>query len=154
MLGPCVNALSVDGLLRRLGLRRGDRGARRSRWEAVALAVMRRPFAVLIPVLAGLFILGSPFFRLAQGVPDATVYPAGTPSRDAWVALVTEFRVGETTPIVVLVDPIDDPTSAAGIAAGMQYGDQLAGHDQIDRLEGPFWIPDPATGKPMTAAQS
>jgi len=153
MLGPRVNALSVDGLLRRLGLRRGDRGARRSRWEVVALAVMRRPFAVLIPVLAGLFILGSPFFRLAQGVPDATVYPAGTPSRDAWVALITEFRNGETTPIVVLVDPVDDPTSAAGIAAVRRYGDELAAHDSIDRVEGPFWITDPATGQPMTTEQ-
>jgi RND superfamily putative drug exporter len=153
MLGPRVNALSVDGLLRRLGLRRGDRGARRSRWEAVAHAVMARPFAVLIPVLAVLFVLGSPFFRLAQGVPDATVYPAGTPSRDAWVALITEFRNGETTPIVVLVDPVDSPTSAAGIAAVMQYGDELAAHDHIDRVEGPFSITDPATGKLLTADQ-
>ena len=151
MLGPRVNALSVDGLLRRLGLRRGDRGARRSRWEAVAHAVMARPFAVLIPVLAVLFVLGSPFFRLAQGVPDATVYPAGTPSRDAWVALITEFRNGETTPIIVLVDPVDSSTSAAGIAAVMQYGDELASHDHIDRVEGPFSISDPATGQPMTA---
>jgi len=153
MLGPRVNALSVDGLLRRLGLRRGDRRGRRSRWEAVAHAVMARPFAVLIPVLAVLFALGSPFFRLAQGVPDATVYPAGVPSRDAWVALTTEFRTGETTPIVVLVDPVDSPTSPAGIAAVMAYSNQLAAHDHIDRVEGPFSITDPATGAPMTAEQ-
>jgi RND superfamily putative drug exporter len=153
MLGPRVNALSVDGLLRRVGLRRGDPAARRSRWEAVAHAVMARPFAVLVPVLAVLFVLGSPFFRLAQGVPDATVYPAGTPSRDAWVALITEFRNGETTPIIVLVDPVASPTSAAGIAAVMRYGDELAAHDDIDRVEGPFSITDPATGQPMTADQ-
>ena len=55
MLGPRVNALSVGGLLRRLGGPRGDRGERaaESRWERVALAVMRRPIAVLVPVLAG-----------------------------------------------------------------------------------------------------
>jgi RND superfamily putative drug exporter len=154
MLGPRVNALSVDGLLRRIGLRRGERGERRSRWEAVAHAVMRRPFAVLIPVLLLLFALGSPFFRLAQGVPDATVYPPGVPSRDAWVALTTEFNLGETTPIVALVTPTDSiPTSAGSIAAVMAYGDKLAALQNIDRVEGPFTITDPATGKPMTADQ-
>jgi uncharacterized membrane protein YdfJ with MMPL/SSD domain len=152
MLGPRVNALSVDGLLRRLGLRRGDRGQRRSRWEAVAHAVMRRPFAVLIPVLAVLFVLGSPFFRLAQGVPDATVYPAGTPSRDAWVALTTEFRQGETTPIIALVKPTDgDPVSATSISAVMAYADRLVALDGIDRVEGPFSLTNPGTGLPMTA---
>jgi RND superfamily putative drug exporter len=154
MLGPRVNALSVDGLLRRLGLRRGDRAARTSRWEAVAHAVMRRPFAVLVPVLLVLFALGSPFFRLAQGVPDATVYPAGTPSRDAWVALTTEFRQGETTPIVALVNPADgNPTSAASIAAVLAYSDSVAALDGIDRVEGPFSVTNPATGKAMTPDQ-
>ncbi|HEX8024925.1 MAG TPA: MMPL family transporter [Candidatus Limnocylindrales bacterium] len=153
MLGPRVNSLSVDALLRRVGLRRGDAGARRSRWEAVARAVMGRPILVLVPVLALLLALGSPFSRLAQGVPDATVYPAGVPSRDAWVALQTEFRTGETTPIVVLVRPNGSPTGADAIAAVMAYADQLAGVDGIDRVEGPFAIPDPGTGQPMSAAQ-
>ena len=153
MLGPRVNALSVDGLLRRLGLRRGERTGG-SRWEAVAHAVMRRPFAVLVPVLLVLFALGSPFFRLAQGLPDATIYPAGVPSRDAWVALTTEFRQGETTPIVLLVEPADgNPTSEASISATMAYADRLAALDGIDRVEGPFAITNPATGAAMTAAQ-
>jgi len=153
MLGPRVNALSVDGLLRRLGLRRGDPSARSSRWEAVAHAVMRRPIAVLLPVLAVLFVLGSPFSRLAQGVPDATVYPAGVPSRDAWVALQTEFHQGETTPIVVLVNPAGPPTSADAISAVMAYSAALDGVDGIDRVEGPFSLTDPQTGKQMTSAQ-
>ena len=153
MLGPRVNALSVDGLLRRLGLRRGDRTGRTSRWETVAHAVMRRPFAVLVPVLLLLFALGSPFFRLAQGVPDATVYPAGVPSRDAWVALTTEFRQGETTPIVVLVEPAASPTSEAGILAVSRFAEQLASQANVDRVEGPFSLVNPATGKAMTPEQ-
>src|SRR5450759_5818015 len=80
MLGPRVNALSVRGLLRRLGIRADDGAVRRSRWEQVAHAVMRRPFGVLIPVLAILFVTGSPFLRIIQGVPDASIYPAGVPS--------------------------------------------------------------------------
>jgi uncharacterized membrane protein YdfJ with MMPL/SSD domain len=150
MLGPRVNALSVDGLLRRLGIRRGPLEAtRRSRWEQVAHAVMRRPFAVLVPVLAFLFLLGSPFLRLAQGVPDATVYPEGVPSRDAWVALQTEFRAGETTPIVVLIDTKASPTSVESIAAVAALSGRLADLDGVDRVEGPFSLTDPASGQAL-----
>ena len=152
MLGHRVNSLSVGGILRRLGLRRNQTDVvRRSRWERVAIGVMRRPFVVLIPVLALLLIVGSPYLRLTQGVPDATVYPAGVASRDAWVALQTEFRAGETTPIVILLDTKADPTSAESIAAVTAVAGRVAAVDGIDRVEGPFSIMDPATGQPMTA---
>lgn len=152
MLGPRVNALSVDGLLRRLRLRRGEPDPnRQSRWELVAHAVMRRPFTVLVPVLGFLFVLGAPFLRLQQGVPDATVYPEGVPSRDAWVSLRDDFRPGETTPIIILLDTAN-PTSEASIAAVMAAVDRVAALDGIDRVEGPFSLPDPATGQPLDAA--
>jgi uncharacterized membrane protein YdfJ with MMPL/SSD domain len=154
MLGHRVNSLSVGGLLRRLGLRRDQPGSvRGSRWERVAIGVMRRPFAVLIPVLALLLVVGSPYLRLTQGVPDATVYPAGVASRDAWVALQTEFRAGETTPIVILLDTKADPTSAQSIAAVSAVAGRVAAVGGIDRVEGPFSITDPATGQPMTPTQ-
>jgi uncharacterized membrane protein YdfJ with MMPL/SSD domain len=154
MVGPRVNSLSDAGLLRKLGLRRDRPDApRRSRWEQVALAVMRRPIVVLIPVLALLLVVGSPYLRLQQGVPDATVYPAGVASRDAWVALQTEFHAGETTPIVILLDTKDAPTSEASIAGVLATAERLAAIDGIDRVEGPFALTDPATGAAMTAAQ-
>jgi putative drug exporter of the RND superfamily len=106
---------------------------------------------VIVPVLVFLAVLGSPFFHLQQGVPDATVYPPGTASRDAWVALQTEFRAGETNPIIALVDtaaPATDPTS---IRAVMAYQAALAAVAGIDRVEGPFSVTNPATGQPMTA---
>ena len=67
MLGPRVNALSVSGLLARIGRPRDPDGLPHSRWERVAHAVMARPIAVLVPVLAVLLIAGSPFLRLEQG---------------------------------------------------------------------------------------
>jgi uncharacterized membrane protein YdfJ with MMPL/SSD domain len=152
MLGPRVNSLSVAGLLRRLGLRGGMDRTRRSRWEAVAHAVMRRPIAVLVPVLAFLIVLGSPYLRLQQGIPDATVSPPGVSSRDAWVALQTEFRAGETTPIVILLDSgTGSPTSAATISAVQALSDRLDGLGGIDRVEGPFSLVNPLTGQPMAA---
>jgi len=153
MLGPRVNALSVAGLLRRLGLRGGMEETRGSRWEQVAHAVMRRPFAVLVPVLAFLLLVGSPYLRLQQGIPDATVYPAGVSSRDAWVALQTEFRAGETTPIVILLDTEDSPTSEASIAAVAAATDRLTVLGGIDRVEGPFSLTNPATGAAMAPAE-
>ena len=59
-----------------------------------------------------LLVLGLPFFRLVQGVPDASAYPAGLESRDAYVAIQSEFPKGETSPIVALVTVTGDPTSA------------------------------------------
>jgi RND superfamily putative drug exporter len=114
---------------------------------------MRRPILVLVPVLAFLLVVGSPYLQLQQGVPDATVYPKGVASRDAWVALQTEFRAGETTPIVILLDTKDAPTSAASIGAVMATTERLAAVEGIDRIEGPFALTDPATGSAMTAAQ-
>ena len=157
VLGPRVNALSVGGLVRRIRGRIGGSTdgpvARRSRWERVALGVMRRPFAVLVPVLIALFIAGSPFLRLQQGVPDASIFPAGLPSRDAWVALMSDFRPGETSPIDLLVDTARAPTDAASIQAVMDYSVAVAKVDGVDRVEGPFNLTDPATGSALTAAQ-
>jgi uncharacterized membrane protein YdfJ with MMPL/SSD domain len=154
MLGPRANALSVAGLLRRLGLRRDDPNAERpSRWEGVAHWVMRHPIAVLVPTLALLLVVGSPYLRLQQGIPDATVMPAGVPSRDAWVSLQKDFHAGETTPIVVLLDAKDDPLSEASIAGAQAMASGLAAVDGIDRVEGPFALTNPATGQAMSAAE-
>ena len=154
MLGHRVNALSLGGLLRRFrSVSDQVAPARASRWERVAHGVMRRPFAVLVPTLAILLIAGSPFLRLEQGVPGAEIYPAGVESRDAYVALQTEFAPGETTPIVILAGVTGDPTSAANIAAVTALAGAVDGLDGIDRVEGPFAIRDPQTGAELTAEQ-
>ena len=154
MLGHRVDSLSVGGLLRRLGLRRGDPDVERdSRWERVAHWVMRHPIAVLVPTLAFLLVVGSPYLRLQQGIPDATVMPSGVASRDAWVALQTEFRAGETTPIIVLLDTKDDPLTEGSIAGVQAVAGELEAVDGIDRVEGPFTLTNPATGAAMTAAE-
>jgi putative drug exporter of the RND superfamily len=155
MLGPRVNALSVGGLVRRFrpAAMATDGGARESRWERMAHWVMRRPVLVLVPTLALLLAAGTPFLRLQQGVPGAEIYPAGLESRDAYVALQTEFPRGETTPIVVLADVPGSPTEPANVAALVALADDLGALDGVDRVEGPFSMVDPATGRPMAAEQ-
>jgi RND superfamily putative drug exporter len=154
MLGPRVNALSLGALVRRV--RSSGDGAELhpgSRWERLALAVMRRPLAVIAPVLVVLLIAGSPVLHLEQGVPGAEIYPPGVESRDAYVALQTEFAPGETTPIVILADVPASPTDPDTIRALMAYADRLTQLDGIDRVEGPYSIRNPQTGEPLSAAQ-
>jgi putative drug exporter of the RND superfamily len=154
MLGHRVNALSIGGLRHRFRpIADGVEVARTGRWERVARGVMRRPIAVLIPTLAFLLILGLPFLRLVQGVPGAEIYPAGVESRDAYVALQTEFAPGETTPIIVLADVAGSPTSIENIRALDAYAARVDGLEGIDRVESPFIIRDPATGALLTPEQ-
>ena len=151
MLGPRVNALTLGGLVRRF------RSAPdlveptpSSRWERLAHGVMRRPITVLVPTLAVLVIAGSPVLRLEQGVPGAEIYPVGVESRDAYVALQTEFAPGETTPIVILADVPGSPTEPDTISALARYAARLEDVDGIDRVEGPFTITNPQTGQPFS----
>ena len=151
MLGPRVNSLSLGGLFRRLGWRPSATGGHR--WEWVARVVMRRPVAVLLPVLAVLFLVGSPFFRLVQGVPDASIYPPGMESRDAYIALQTEFPTGETTPIIVLATVQGDPTTAANATALAAYAASLARLDGVTRVESPYSLADATSGAALTPEQ-
>jgi len=151
MLGHRVNALSLQGLMRRLRGTPQQAAATRSRWETVARAVMRRPVLVLVPTLALLLAAGAPFLRLQQGVPGAEIYPAGLESRDAYVALQTEFPRGETTPIVVLATVSGDPLEAGNVRALVRYSETLASVAGVDRVEGPFsGLKDPQTGAALT----
>ena len=77
MLGPRVNALPLSGISRRFR-RTSDLpfAARTSRWERVALAVMKHPIRVMIPTLAILLIAGIPYFHMVQGVPGRRGLPA------------------------------------------------------------------------------
>jgi RND superfamily putative drug exporter len=157
VLGPRVNALSLRGLMRiirrRLGMPERPVGeAQGNRWESVARWVMRHPILVLIPTLLLLLVAGSPFLRLNQAVPDASVLPAGRESRDAYVALRDEFPGGATSPFELLADVSGDPFSEQNVAAVIDYGDRLDQVGQITSVESPFVIPNPLTGERLPAA--
>ena len=151
MLGPRVNSLSLAGLFHVFS--RGRSGPASHRWEQLARLVMRRPWAFLIPVLSLLLVMGLPFFHLVQGVPDASIYPVGMESRDAYVALQTDFPTGETTPIVVLATVPGDPTSAANASALAAYADELARLPGITHVEGAYTLTDPTSGAQLTPQQ-
>jgi putative drug exporter of the RND superfamily len=159
MLGPRVNSLGVAALrdrVRRLFGRPVGAAAElatESRWERMAHWVMARPIMVLVPTLLFLLFLGTPFLRLSQGIPDASVLPPGIESREASVALSDDFRAGETTPIVILADVAGSPTDAANVQKILDYAKAVDALDGVDRVEGPFSnLKDPATGADLDAA--
>ncbi len=53
-------------------------------WSRLARRVMRHPVAVLVPTLAFLLLLGSPFLHVRFNAPDASILPPGVPSRAAF----------------------------------------------------------------------
>jgi uncharacterized membrane protein YdfJ with MMPL/SSD domain len=159
MLGHRVNALSVAGLRDRVRRAFGRpvgaaaEAARASRWERMAHWVMARPIAVLVPTLAFLLIAGTPFLRLSQGIPDASVLPRGIESREASVALSTQFQAGETSPIVVLATVDGAPTDQTNVQRILDLSAAIDDVDHVDRVEGPFAeLKDPQTGGDLDAA--
>ncbi len=61
----------------------GRHTQRRDRWAQIARAVMRRPFAVLIPIVVGLIVLAAPLLGAKWGGVDVHVLPEDAPSRVA-----------------------------------------------------------------------
>ncbi|MFL5671285.1 MAG: MMPL family transporter, partial [Chloroflexota bacterium] len=60
-------------------------------WSRLARRVMRHPVAVLVPTLAFLLILGSPFLHVRFNAPDSSILPPEVPSRVAFDRLATNF---------------------------------------------------------------
>jgi len=140
MLGPRVNALSLGGLFRAVRRRffgppPVDASVHDSAWARIARWVMAHPVAVLVPTLVLLLAAGTPYLRIQQSVPDASVFPPGLESRDAYVAITEEFPAGGITPYTILADVPGDPASPDNVVALARYVERLVALDGIDRVE-------------------
>ena len=120
-------------------------------WGRIAAAVMARPVAVLLPILALLLALGIPFLGERGGLPGADILPANIEARQAWDTIATRFPTGQSQPIDVLVTVSGDPLSAANTAALTSYSSRLAGLGGVAAVDGPFSLPD-ASGQPMASS--
>ena len=104
-------------------------------WARLARWVMRRPIAVLVPTLAALLLLGSPFLHVRFNAPDSTILPAGVPSRAAFDRLATAFGEGEFAPIALAVRTSGPATSPANVAALHDWSRRLAADPRIRRVD-------------------
>jgi len=97
---------------------------------------MRHPVAVLVPTLALLLVLGSPFLHVRFNAPDASVLPADVPSRAAFDRLQGAIGEGEFAPISLAIrttGPVVDP---ANVAALYDYSRRLAADPRVTRVDG------------------
>ena len=133
---PAVLAI-VGTRIDRLGIRRvaakpGTDGA----WARLARWVMRRPVRVLIPTLAVILLLGSPFLHVRFNAPDSSVLPPSVPSRAAFDRLRAEFGEGEFAPIVLAIRTDGTATAPGNLAALYDYSRRLAADPAVTRVEG------------------
>jgi putative drug exporter of the RND superfamily len=131
IIGGGVNKLRLPFIGRRPATDRGF-------WHGLAAWVMRRPVAVLVPALAVLLLVGSPFLgiKLANGTQDNL--PPGNEARQGYDTLVRDFPgQDETTFSVVVNFGHGDPNAAANTAAVDTLRQDLAGIPDVLRVDPP-----------------
>jgi RND superfamily putative drug exporter len=106
------------------------------RWARLARWVMRRPVAVLVPTLAVILVLGTPFLHVRFNAPDSSILPATVPSRAAFDRLRAEFGDGEFAPIVLAIRTGGPATAPNNLAALYDYSRRLAADPRVTRVEG------------------
>jgi RND superfamily putative drug exporter len=72
---------------------------------------MRHPLAFLVPVLAVLLLLGTPFLQVHLAAPDASILPTSVQSRQAYDLLAERFDQTASTPIIIAVETRGSPLS-------------------------------------------
>src|SRR2546428_11245665 len=127
IIGPNVDRL-------RMPVFQGDPQGR-GWWHTIATTVMRRPFVVLVPVVAFILLTGSPFLRLRLATGDVTMLPKSEESRAAYDRLAADFPAGGQNHLsVVIAYPAGDPLSRERIPALTDFAKRLAGLPDIQRV--------------------
>src|SRR5215213_109067 len=111
--------------------------ARSGFWVRLSLGVMARPVAVLIPTLALLLLLGSPFLRVNISSPDSTILPPDLPSRQAFDILAAEFGAGEVSPFLIVLhsEPRGNLFTSERLDAIYAVGARLANDPRVTRVQ-------------------
>ena len=126
VLGPRLEAFPLPG--------RADVGKPSHGWERLARWVMRRPVAVLVPTLALLLLLGTPFLSVRFNAPDASILPASVPSRQALDLLKSAFGEGVFAPLWLAIRTPGTATDPANVAALYEYTHRLERDPRVSRV--------------------
>ena len=81
----------------------------------------RRPLLVMIPVIAALLALGTPFLQVKLGVPWASVLPEEAESRQGWEKVSDELGEGALVPILIAARFDDEVTKPDNLATLHAY---------------------------------
>lgn len=130
ILGPRVDA-------GRLWLLRPDHRKDTSGfWRGLSAFVMAHPWQVLVPVVAFLVLLATPFQHLRLASGDATSLPAAAESRRGEALLREHFPFGDVIQIAVVVHDPDGSSARAGRAAELsELSRWLAARPNVVRVD-------------------
>ncbi len=103
-------------------------------WARLANRVMDRPFAVLVPTLGLLLILGTPFLHVRFNAPDSSILPENVPSRQAFDRLTNAFGPGPFAPIVLAVETTGAAATPDNLARLYAYSRALAADPRVSRV--------------------
>ena len=122
-------------------------------WHAIATAVMRRPFAVLIPVVPIILLAASPFLHLHLASSGVRTLPIHEESRAAYERLLDDFPgVGQNHISTVVYYPSGDPLSKDRLPQLSDLANRLAGLDHVVKVSSALTSVDPrALGLPDLA---
>src|SRR5438067_2052642 len=131
-------------------------------WYTIATTVMRRPILILVPVVAFILVLGSPFLHLRLANNDVTALPKHEESRAAFDRLVNEFPGGNQTHISVVVEysgvgapdgagAPGDPLARARVPELVELARKIAALPNADTITSPVTF-DPRLGPAEYAA--
>jgi RND superfamily putative drug exporter len=113
-------------------------------WHTIAMAVMRRPFAVLLPVVAVILLAGSPFLHLRLATSDVRTLPTHEESRAAYDKLTTDFPdAGQNHIQVVAYYPSGDPLDKARVPQLVDLAQRLEKIAHVDKVQSAFTGFDP-----------
>lgn len=119
-------------------------------WHKVAVSVMRRPIAVLVPTLAVLLTLALPSLHMRVAASDAQMLPAGTEARRGYDTLVTSFPdLGATRLLVAVRFPGGPVLTPPRVDALWELSHRIATFPHVVRVES---IVDPERGQPKDEA--
>jgi RND superfamily putative drug exporter len=133
LLGPRVDRLRVPIL-------QPDQTGR-GWWHTIATAVMRRPVAVLIPVVAFILLAGSPFLHLRLASSDVRTLPTHEESRAAYDRLLSDFPgAGQNHIQVIVTYPSGSPLDRTRVPQLQELGARLAKLPGVVQVQSAFSI--------------
>ncbi len=85
-------------------------------WNAITVAVMKRPYLSMTAATAFLIVLAFFYFQLEKGTSGISVLPDDQPIKQAFEKLDEKFGFGSDAPAIVVIDgDVDSPQIAAAI---------------------------------------
>jgi RND superfamily putative drug exporter len=127
VLGPRINAGRLP--ISRFGPSDGF-------WHQAALWVMRRPITVLVPTLAFLAFIGSPFLRLEMMEADVRVLGLDAEARQGYELLKRDFpELGSNRVVVAVSFPSSPALNAERVGALFDLSERIAAIPHVTKVE-------------------